>query len=198
MPPGTDTNPSIFLRLNRTNARLRELAWREFHDRYAPIIAGFARKFGLKPQDIDDVIQDVLLGFYSKSPQFVYDPSRGRFRGYLKACTCNLLRNRLAREAKFSARSTPLNLLHPDVLQTEQIWNDLWEDQLIHRAVADVRVQLRGSRTFRAFEQYVILDRPADEVARELGIHVDSVYRAKQQVGGALRDRLRALRAEEA
>ena len=190
-----ETNPSIFLRLNRTDPQLRELAWQEFRDRYAPVIAGFARNFGIRAQEIDDVVQDVLLGFFAKSPQFVYDPARGRFRGYLKTCTCNLLRNRLARDAR--ARPLPLDQLDPESLQTEHVWNDLWEEQLIQRAVADVRSEMRGNRTFQAFERYVILDRPAQDVAAELGVHVDSVYRAKEQVAARLRDHLRVIRAEE-
>jgi RNA polymerase sigma-70 factor (ECF subfamily) len=191
-----ETNPSIFLRINRTDTRLREVAWTEFRERYAPVIAGFARNFGARPQDVDDIVQQVLLGFFAKSPQFVYDPSRGRFRGYLKTCTCNLLRNRLEREAR-SRGNVSLDQLDPDALKVEQVWSDLWEEQLVQRAVADVRAEMRGSRTFRAFEQYVILDRAAPEVAAELGIHVDSVYRAKQEVAARLRDRLSAIRADE-
>lgn len=189
-PHNIETNPTIFLRLNRAETGVRELAWQEFRDRYGPVIAGFARNFGVRPQDIDDVIQDVLLGFFAKSPTFVYDATRGRFRGYLKTCTCNLLRNRLARDAKFVAMP-----LDPDALYVEQTWNDLWEEQLVQRAVSEVRAQMRGSRTFRAFEHYVILDRPAQEVADELGIHVDSVYRAKTEVANEIRGHLAAIRA---
>jgi RNA polymerase sigma factor (sigma-70 family) len=189
------TNPSIFLRLNRTDQRLRELAWTEFRDRYAPVIAGFARNFGAHQQDVDDVIQQVLLGFFAKSPTFAYDPAKGRFRGYLKTCTCNLLRNLAARRA--NAMAVPIDQIDPDSIQVEQVWNDLWEDQLIQRSVADVRRELGGGRTFRAFEMYVILDMPAQRVADELGLHVDSVYRAKEQVAAKLRAHLDGIRAEE-
>jgi RNA polymerase sigma factor (sigma-70 family) len=189
------TNPSIFLRLNRTDTRLRELAWQEFRDRYAPVIAGFARNFGAHRQDIDDVIQQVLLGFFAKSPAFVYDPARGRFRGYLKTCTCNILRNKAAHDARRQAR--PLDEIDPDSVQVEQVWNDLWEEQLVQRAVAAVRGEFAGGRTFRAFEMYVILDRPAQDVASELGMHIDSVYRAKEQVAAKIRQHLRVIRTEE-
>jgi len=90
------TNPSIFLRLNRSETAPRELAWVEFRARYAPVIVAFARRFGVTSHDADDVVQDVLVGFYAKSPTFVYDPSRGRFRAYLKACTIHALRKHLA------------------------------------------------------------------------------------------------------
>ena len=71
-----DAGASIFIRLNSADAKPREIAWLEFHQRYAPIIAGFAQIFGARAQDVDDVIQDVLLGFDGQSPTFIYDPSR--------------------------------------------------------------------------------------------------------------------------
>src|SRR4051812_30562808 len=35
------TNPTLFLRINATDPGPREIAWEEFKDRYAPMIAGF-------------------------------------------------------------------------------------------------------------------------------------------------------------
>src|SRR4051812_29101208 len=78
-PGESATNPTIFLRLKESDSAPREIAWNEFSARYAPVIGGFARRLGARPQDIDDVVQDVLMGFFVKSPTFVYDPSKGRF-----------------------------------------------------------------------------------------------------------------------
>lgn len=189
------TNPSIFLRLNRADAAGRELAWQEFRDRYAPVIAGLAQTLGARAQDVDDLIQDVLTGFYAASPRFAYDPSKGRFRAYLKACVCHALRQRAGQDAKF--RGIPLHRLDPADLQTEHAWADLWEQQLLQRAVDQVRADTGNSLTFQAFERYVIHDEPAAQVAQSLGIHVDSVYRAKPEITDRLRQRLAAIRAEE-
>ena len=201
------TNPSIFLRLNRTDTRARQVAWREFHDRYAPIISAFARKLGAHPQDLDDIVQDVLTGFYSTSPTFTYDPAKGRFRGYLKTCTCHVLRKR----ALAGARGTPngqapvrarapqhvsLNNVDPAALEVEQIWNDVWEQQLLRRAIEQLRAEIGHSKTFRAFELYVMLDRPAQEVSAQLDVHPDNVYRSREQVTQMLRDRIETIRAE--
>jgi RNA polymerase sigma factor (sigma-70 family) len=191
------TRPSIFLRLNRTDTRAREIAWREFHARYAPVIAGFARRLGARIDDLDDVIQEVLFGFFAKSPTFVYDPAQGRFRGYLKTCTCRVLWKRAERNRDRNALSIDLAHVHPDAVETEQVWNDVWEQQLLRRAIEQVRAQLGLSKTFRAFELYVMLDRPPKEVSQELGLHIDNVYRSKEQITQLLRDRIDALRAED-
>ena len=97
MPPeaqhsGYTTRASIFLRLQSDDAQLRELSWQQFHDRYAPVIAGFARNAGLRGDAIQDVIQDVLTGFFQAAPKFQYDPGKGRFRGYLKKATITTIK----------------------------------------------------------------------------------------------------------
>jgi RNA polymerase sigma factor (sigma-70 family) len=190
-----DTNPSIFLRLNRTDTALRELAWDEFHQRYAAAIASFARQIGVRPGDIEDVVQDVLLGFYATSPSFVYDPGKGRFRGYLKTCTFHVVQRRLGRDAKF--RGLPLEQVDPEALEVEQVWSDVWEQEQLRRAVEELRGEIGTTKTFRAFELYVILDLPPQEVSRRLALHIDNVYRAKERVTRMLRERLGAIRASD-
>jgi RNA polymerase sigma factor (sigma-70 family) len=188
-----ETNPSIFLRLNRSETAARELAWEEFHQRYASVIAGFARQIGIRSADVDDVVQDVLVGFYATSPSFVYDPARGRFRSYLKTCTFHAVQRRLGRDAKF--RGLPLEQVDPEALDVDQVWNDLWEQEQLRRAVEELRHEMGTTKTFRAFEMYVILDLPPQEVSTRLGLHIDNVYRSKKQVTRMLREKLNTLRA---
>ena len=58
----------------------------EFHDLYAPVIAGFARRMGARTQDVEDLVQEVLKAFYCVTPEFTYNPEQGKFRGYLRRC----------------------------------------------------------------------------------------------------------------
>jgi len=200
LPPrgaGPDgTNPSIFLRLNAIDAKPREVAWGEFHGRYGPIIAAFARKLGVKRQDVDDLVQDVLVGFFGQSATFAYDPGRGRFRGYLKVCTMRAAYKRFGRDAKHN-RALPLTSLDEDAAQAEQVWNDVWEKQQLERAMADVRQQLRGESSWRAFEQTVLHGREPQAVADELGLTVSAVYKARDRIGKSLRERLKHLERDE-
>jgi len=188
------TSATLLLRLNASKTLPREIAWREFRERYAPIIAGFARKLHARPDELDDVVQDVLAGFFSASPTFVYDPRKGRFRGYLKRCTWNALQKRAGRTARF--RAIPIDQVDPEELAVDQLWNDVWEREQLRIALEQVRETYKDNKTFRAFEQFVILDRKGEEVARELGISVESVYKAKERVSAALREKLAALEEE--
>ena len=192
------TRATIFLRLKSDDTATREIAWSDFRDRFAPIIAGFARKLNVRTQDVDDVIQDVMIGFFAQSPTFVYDPSRGRFRGYLKVCTFRAMRRRIGSRARFN--ETPLDQVDPEHVQVEQAWNDVWEQQLLERALDETRRQYHGAgddATFRAFELHVIKGKPVQEVVRELGMSESTVYRAKARVAASMKRRLEDLEDTE-
>jgi len=189
------TNPSIFLRLNRDEPRTRELAWHQFYQRYGSIIASFARRFGVAPHDVEDIVQDVLIGFYATSPRFTYDPAKGRFRSYLKSCTCHLVQRHAARRSKHAAQS--LASVDAEAIEVDQAWNDIWEQEQLRRAIELLRAEVGNTRTFQAFELYVIQDLPPAEVSERLSLHVDNVYRSKESVAKLLREKLAAIRAED-
>jgi RNA polymerase sigma factor (sigma-70 family) len=190
-PPEPDpqsTRKSLLMRL-RPGESAREIAWHEFHARYSPIIAGFCRRMGVRTQDIADIIQDVLLGFFAVVPTFEYDPAKGRFRGYLKACTWRIFQRRLEKDLRLNGRS--LSGVDPADIAVESAWNDVWESERLHQALEVVRERYLArsddAPTFRAFEMYVLLGRSPAEVANELGISADSVYQAKARVSKALK-----------
>jgi len=195
MSNSVTTNPSIFLRLKQSDAAPREFAWEEFHARYAPIIGAFAARFGARKQDVDDIIQDVMLGFFSKSPTFVYDAGKGRFRGYLKVCTYRALATHLGKQARFGGVS--LDQIDPEAVSIDHAWNEIWEQELFQRAMQQVRSEVGDTKTFCAFERYVAFNHPAETVAAELDLHLTSVYRAKREITDLLREKVRAMNDDE-
>jgi DNA-directed RNA polymerase specialized sigma24 family protein len=141
--------------------------------------------------DIDDIVQDVLTGFFAKSPTFVYDPGKGRFRGYLKVCTYRALCHRATRERRFKGK--PLHEIDPSEVAIEQVWTEAWDENRVRLALEQLRATMGHTRTFAAFEQYVLQEQPAATVAANLGLHINSVYRAREQVGRALQEKLKSL-----
>lgn len=190
-PPSSPSNTraSLLLRL-RPGDPGREVAWTEFYDLYAPIISGFARRVGANRNEVEDLVQEVLRAFFAASPEFSYDPAKGRFRGYLKTCVWHKMsemRRKAGREAATLGKLAPT-----DDKAIEETWNDVWETEKLHRALAAVRERYATNadrqRTFRAFEMCTLLDRPTEQVATELGLTIESVRAAKSRVGKALRE----------
>lgn len=192
-PDALATSPSIFLRLGRGAPGERELAWEEFHRRYAPIVVGFSRNAGLPAQEADDVLQDVMLGFYRHSPEFHYDPAKGHFRGYLKRATLNAIRKR-RRAAAIQAVAQAILEEQEDEANPE--WDRHWEEQQMTRAVEEARRRF-DPRTFEAFELYALRGVPAETVAAQLGMSLNSVQQAKSRVLRIVRSIAETLSAHE-
>lgn len=194
------TDPSIFLKLRHSDPAPREVAWRQFYNRYAPVIAGYARGRGANAQQADEVVQDVISGFFAASPRFAYDPSRGRFRAYLRACAAHALA-RLRTPAPPAPRAVvPVEELAILDERDEQLWDRLWREQVLRRALDLAREHYarRGKvHTFLAFEQNVIRGRPADETARAVGISIASVHAAKSRVTEKLRELRASIEQDE-
>lgn len=189
------TSATLLLRLKQDGA-LREIAWAEFRRRYAPIIAGFARNMGVKVQEIDDLIQEVMAGFYAAQPKFVYDPDRGRFRGYLKTCVANLL-SRRASGQRLVVDGRPVEMIDPSDPAIERAWEQSWRNEQLATAIDKVREYYEDNATFRAFHRVAIERHPVEVVATDLGMSVDSVYQAKSRCMVRLRSTLKQIEDEE-
>jgi RNA polymerase sigma-70 factor, ECF subfamily len=188
------TRASLFDQLKRPAGVSRDEAWGVFRRRYAPMIAGFASKCGASRQDIDDIIQDVMTAFVSVEPGFVYDPAKGRFRGWLKTCTVRAAIRRHGKNLRF--QGVPLTEVPDAELAVDALWNDVWEDEMLRTALRRLRETTESSTTFRAFEEYVLMDRPAEDVAQELGLSVDNVHQIKSRLTKRLRGLVEAVRRE--
>lgn len=187
-PQADNTRASLLIRLCEKGPE-RDVAWTEFYQLYAPVIAGFARRMAAPPQDADDLVQEVLQSFFRANPEFVYNPSKGRFRAYLKTCVWKKL---ASLRRKKSVEAQGIEHRDPDEVAIEAVWNDVWETERLGRALAAVRqryaVNAERRRTFQAFEMCTLLDRPVEQVAAELNMSVESVRQAKFRVSKALRE----------
>src|SRR5438309_1684687 len=64
-------------------------AWERFIARYGPMIRGWCRQWF--PREANDKAWDVFSELIFRMITFEYDPSQGRFRGWLKTVTNNMM-----------------------------------------------------------------------------------------------------------
>ena len=188
------TRESIFLRLRDDETAVRELSWEEFRRRYAPVVVGFARNLGLPAQDADDVLQEVLMAFFQVSPRFEYDPSKGRFRGYLKRMTRQAVAELRRRAGRAGTPAEDLD--DADSARLDETWDGLWAEQLFQRAVEQASPKFEA-KTMEAFDLFARRGVPAEEVARRLGMSVNSVHHAKSRVLKVVQGIVERIRGEE-
>lgn len=151
---------------------------------------------GANVQEIDDLIQDVMAGFYAAQPSFIYDPDRGRFRGYLKTCVVHLLSKR-ACERRLSLDGRPVEMIDPADERIEQAWEASWQHEQLQQAIQLVRNHYEDNSTFNAFLRVAIQGEDAAAVATDLDMSVESVYQAKSRCMVRLRSMLKQIEDDE-
>lgn len=190
------TRGSLLLRLGDGDTLVRELSWQEFHRQYAPILRGFARKAGCPADRLDDMVQEVMTGFFRASEQFEYDPGKGRFRGYLKTATIRALRDERRRNRGAVHWEPERFLEQPE--EVDDAWGTEWMRQVLERAVQHVMASTNlAPSSWDAFELYGRRGLPLQEAADQLRMQPEAVKKAKNRVAALVRAEVDRLRREE-
>jgi len=173
-------------------------AWREFVDRYGDLIRGFAVRQNVRPIDCDDIVQDVLLALTRSMPNFQYDPSKGKFRSYLKTAVIHAI-YRKSFQGKGEVSLEELDEISrtagadPDV---DHQWESEWRQYHLRLAMKTIGVEFNDADR-RAFQYYAVEGRSAAEAAESLGQNVDQVYQAKSRIVRRLGELVEQQIAEE-
>ena len=185
------THASLLARLKTGSD---DSAWAEFTARYRDLIRGYALRRGLQTADAEDLVQDVFLALSSGMKDFVYDPQKGRFRGFLKTIAVRAIGKRLRKSRGMVAQSAAELVLDstPQEHDDDADWEAEWRQYHLRAAMLRVRSEFRASDLL-AFELLTRDGKDAKGVAQELGISVDSAYQAKSRI----LKRLKALVTEQ-
>jgi RNA polymerase sigma-70 factor (ECF subfamily) len=182
------TPVSLLERLRRPD---EQAAWERFVQLYTPLLCQWARRLGLHGPDEADLVQDVFAVLVRKLPEFRYDPHK-RFRGWLWTVTANKARERRRRPAVPVEGGADALADVPGPDDAEAVSEAEYREYLVRRALQLMQAEFQPA-TWKAFWECVTADRPAAEVAAELGLSVDAVYAAKSRVLRRLRRELEGL-----
>lgn len=163
--------------------------WVRFAELYTPLLLYWARQLGLQEADAADLAQDVLTRAWQQIGTYRRRPGK-RFRGWLWTIARNRWRER-------GRRLTPAVGIDddtwPDPADTvAEIVSGEYNSYLVNRALQMMQAEFEPS-TWKACWEFVVGERPAGEVAAELGITPNAVYLAKARVLRRLRQELAGL-----
>jgi RNA polymerase sigma-70 factor (ECF subfamily) len=170
-------------------------AWAEFHDRYAELVQRCCRVRGLQPADRDDVLQEVLLSLSKSMPGFRYDPSKGKFRSYLKTVVMHAISRKACQNSPAYRLSDVGSQAHPDG-DDESLWEGEWRQYHLRRALKVVESEY-SHLDRQAFERYALGGEEVRSVAEALGMSIDHVYQAKSRIARRIGELIRAQVEEE-
>jgi len=154
------------------------------------VILGWCLRRGLSSDGAEDLTQDVLLKLFQQLPRYRHDPARGQFRGWLKAVVNNALtdlwRRQRRRPDQGAVGGTPFlerlgDLANPEPVAELSSVIDDHAQTTAAEILERVRVKLKVT-TWQAFQQTMVEQRPAAEVAVGLNLSIASVYKATYRV----------------
>lgn len=185
-----ETTPvSLLQRLQRPDAAD---AWPRFVDLYLPLLLHWARRLEANEADAADLVQDVFLTLLRTLPEFRYAQG-GSFRAWLKTILVNrqrdLRRQRLSQRQRDQAAARS-EAIEPDALS---LLEDRAYQTMVLRRVLEMLQPEFQSATWKAFQEHSLRNRPAAEVAAELGLTRNAVYLATSRVLRRLRTELDGL-----
>jgi RNA polymerase sigma-70 factor (ECF subfamily) len=183
-----DTSPPSLLEQLRRPAETA--AWERFVQLYTPLLCHWARRLGLLGADAADLVEDVFAVLADRLSQLQYDPGQ-RFRVWLWAITLDVLhaRRQLAAQ-RLESEGEPYAVAVAE--PAGGLGEEEYRQYLVRRTLELIREEFPPA-TWRAFWEFAVAGRPAEDVARELGMNIGAVYLARGRVVRRLRDYLAGL-----
>jgi RNA polymerase sigma-70 factor (ECF subfamily) len=180
--PGASTSISLLERVKRHD----EESWERLAELYGPLIARWCRCWDLADADTADVRQEVFQSVFRSLGQFER-VQRGAFRSWLKTVT----RNKVHDLYRIRANQPTIDNAAIDQHITEPITNndipEATEISVLYRRAMDLIRTDFAEPTWKAFVATVVEERPARDVADELGLSPNAVYIARSRVLARLR-----------
>jgi RNA polymerase sigma-70 factor (ECF subfamily) len=190
------TQPSL---LSRLRDPANQGAWHEFEQKYRELIVRYCRRRGLQLADAEDVLQIVMLNMSRALPKFIYDPQRGKFRGYLY---------RAVRGAIFQQHARPKNV--PQALDTvvlaqaadgtdevDAVWEEEWTRHHYATALAALHDTVEA-KSVAVFDR-LVAGESVEAVATAFGMSTDAVHKIKQRMRKRVQELIEEqIRAEDA
>ena len=154
--------------------------WNEFIAAYVPGLRDYAvRHFPVL--DADDLLQETLLAFVKRLPNYIYDPeSKGAFHAYLvgilRICGLTAL-TRAARESKGLAAAGE-QIQAPPTDAERQAWQEAAYEIALRQFFADPRVHAQTKEIFR---RVALLGEKPETVATDYGLERNAVDQIKDR-----------------
>ncbi|HJZ56074.1 MAG TPA: sigma-70 family RNA polymerase sigma factor [Gemmataceae bacterium] len=166
--------------------------WPRFVHLYTPLLVRWAERAGVQAADRPDLIQDVFLVLLRALPSFTYAPGRS-FRAWLHTVFVNkwkdTCRKRVPVPLAADGSEFPVPAVDDHTLAIDEAE---YRAVLVARAAKLIEADFNPT-TWRAFWATAVEDRPAAEVAAELGLSTNAVYLARSRVLNRLRTELDGL-----
>lgn len=160
---------------------------------------GFGARLGLSADDAAELAQRTMAEFSAAYLGGRYERGKGRLSSWLIGIARNAAStmrrprgagHRIGGDTAVGEMPAPL----PDGPHLTRLWEREQKQAVLNEAMSILRTSTRTeANTMRAFEMFAVRGVPADVVAAECGLSVESVYVVKNRLTKRLREIVRDL-----
>ena len=165
--------------------------WLRLQDIYQPLIKSWLARISGTGNESDDMVQDVLIVLVRELPHF-NSQGKGSFRAWLRQITVNQTRAYFKKRRRrplagfAGAEEDFLAQLADPNSQLSHQWDQDHDRHVSQKLLMLVKNDFEAT-TWEAFSRFALEDKPAAQVAKELGISENAVLLAKSRVIKRLR-----------
>lgn len=186
--------------IQRVQNQQDEQSWEEFVRVYRRYIYAIIRSMNISEHDTEDILQQVLINLWNSLPKMDYEKIN-RFRSWLstvtKNCVTDFIRKRTREANRLEKAGKDDTLMYLKAIRLPEI-DDIaereWEIHLTNMALENIEPLFSG-KAVDAF-RLTLQGRGVEEIAKELDLKENSVYRLKNRVKERLIQEIRHLRDE--
>ena len=184
----TATSASLLARMHDSDSE----AWGRLVELYTPLIRRWLGQVGVRMNDGDDLVQDVLAVVVRRFPEFKHNQRTGAFRAWLRAIAVNCARdfwksNRLRPSAPGGTDfGSYLGQLEDSTHPLAEAWDREHDVHVTRQLLEMLQPEFEG-KTWEMFRRFVLDGVSAADVAAELGTTSNAVFIAKSRVLARLR-----------
>jgi RNA polymerase sigma-70 factor (ECF subfamily) len=187
------TRPSLLLRIrDRADAD----AWETFDAIYRPMLYRLARARGVSDADAEDVTQHCMGAVSDHIHEFSYDPTKGRFKGWLRTLVNNRVRDLLRKRREASGKTQLFGNLPETDPSPADAFDEIWIEEHLGHCLRLLREESE-EKTYLAFQHYVIEERPIEQVCAELGLEPNNVHTIKWRMTQRIAARMKELLGDD-
>jgi RNA polymerase sigma factor (sigma-70 family) len=154
------------------------------------MLLAYLSKQGLKESDASDVVQDIFVKLLGKVG--TYKRTAGKFRTWLFSLAHNTLIDHARRQASYRKALDGwadhlLRATLEESVQMAEEWVKIHREKILEHALRTIRTRT-SSKAWACFEQRLLRNRPAAEIAVELKMDPNAVYVYASRVLKQVRD----------
>lgn len=186
--------------IQRVQNQQDEQSWDEFVQVYRRYIYAIIRSMNISEHDTEDILQQVLINLWNSLPKMDYEKIN-RFRSWLstvtKNCVTDFIRKRTREANRLEKASKDHTLTYLKAIrlpEIDSIAEREWEIHLTNMALVNIEPLFSG-KAVNAF-RLTLQGKSVEEIARELDLKENSVYRLKNRVKERLIQEIKHLREE--